>query len=293
MISAHERYEKKHATVSGSTMAYVEVGQGDPIVFLHSNPASSYLWRNVIPHLETLGRCIAPDLIGMGDSEKLPNSGPDRYTFVEHRAYLDQLLSQLGVTKNVTLVLHGWGSALGFDWTFRHPDSLKGIAYMEAFVRPLKMAEQREEVRQLFQALRSPAGEKMILEENIFIEKILPSMVMRKLSNEEMTVYRRPFLEAGEGRRPTLTWARQVPLDGEPAEVCEIIERYSNWLRTAQVPKLYINADPGVIMANENVREVARSFTNQEVVTVQGAHFIQEDCPDEIGQVVARWRENL
>jgi haloalkane dehalogenase len=293
VISAYEGYEKKRATVSGSTMAYVEVGQGDPIVFLHSNPASSYLWRNVIPHLETLGRCIAPDLIGMGDSEKLPDSGPDRYTFVEHRAYLDQLLNQLEVTKNVTFVLHGWGSALGFDWAYRHPDALRGVAYMEAFVRPLKMAEQREEVRKLFQALRSPAGEQLILEENIFIEKILPSMVLRELSNEEMTIYRRPYLGPGEGRRPMLTWARQVPLDGQPADVCEIIEQYSAWLQTTQVPKLYINAEPGVIMANDNVREVANAFANQEVVTVEGAHFIQEDCPDKIGNAIAGWCEKL
>ena len=293
MISAQERYAKKRITVEGHSMAYVEVGQGDPIVFLHGNPTSSYLWRNVIPHAETLGRWIAPDLIGMGDSDKLPDSGPDRYTFVEHQRYLDALLSQLKVSENVTLVLHDWGSGLGFDWAYRHQDALKGIAYMEAFVRTLQMADQEEQVRQMFQALRSPAGDQMVLEQNMFVEQVLPNMIMRKLTNEEMAVYRRPYLEPGESRRPTLTWPRQVPFDGEPADVHELVERYSGWLPKAQVPKLFIDAQPGVIMANKGIREFAKSFANQKVITVKGAHFIQEDCPDEIGQAIADWHRNL
>ncbi len=293
MISADERYEKKRATVKGLSMAYVDTGHGEPIVFLHGNPTSSYLWRNVIPYLETLGRCIAPDLLGMGDSDKLPESGPDSYTFVQHRDYLDALLEQLGVKNSVTFVLHDWGSGLGFDWAYRHQDSLKGIAYMEAFVKSMRMVDQDEQVRQMFQAMRSPAGDQMVLEENMFVEQILPTMIMRELTEEELAVYRRPYLQPGESRRPTLTWPRQVPFDGEPADVHQIIEQYSNWLPKAKVPKLFIDAEPGVLMAQGGTREFAKSFANQKIVTVKGAHFIQEDSPDEIGEAIAGWFRSL
>ncbi len=293
MVSASERYRKKRATVKGLSMAYVEVGKGDPIVFLHGNPTSSYLWRNIIPHLEDLGRCIAPDLIGMGDSDKLSDSGPDSYTFVQHREYLDALLDQLGITRDVTLVLHDWGSGLGFDWAYRQQNSVKGIVYMEAIVRSSRMADLAEELRQLFQALRSPAGDQMVLEQNLFVEKMLPDMVMRKLTDDEMAVYRRPYLEPGESRRPTLTWPRQISFDGEPEEVHDIIERYSTWLLGSGVPKLFVDAEPGLIMAQEGHREYARSFSNQQVITVKGAHFIQEDCPDEIGEAIASWLRSL
>ncbi len=293
MVSASERYRKKRATVNGLSMAYVEVGKGDPIVFLHGNPTSSYLWRNIIPHLEDLGRCIAPDLIGMGDSDKLSDSGPDSYTFVQHREYLDAFLDQLGITRDVTLVLHDWGSGLGFDWAYRQQNSVKGIVYMEAIVRSSRMADLAEELRQLFQALRSPAGDQMVLEQNLFVEKMLPDMVMRKLTDDEMAVYRRPYLEPGESRRPTLTWPRQISFDGEPEEVHDIIERYSTWLLGSRVPKLFVDAEPGLIMAQDGHREYARSFSNQQVITVKGAHFIQEDCPDEIGEAIASWLRSL
>jgi haloalkane dehalogenase len=288
MISPDERYARKSASVRGRRMAYVEVGRGDPIVFLHGNPTSSYLWRNVIPYLAERGRCIAPDLIGMGDSEKLPDSGPGRYRFVEHRQYLDELLAALGVRERVTLVLHDWGSALGFDWANRHRDAVRGIAYMEAIVKPLTWDEWPPPVRPVFQGLRSPAGEQMILEQNVFVEQILPGAILRKLSDAEMAVYRRPFREPGEGRRPTLSWPREIPVDGEPADVVEIVRAYGDWLRTAPVPKLFIDADPGAILRG-SAREFCRAWPHQTEVRVKGVHFVQEDSPDEIGRAIAEW----
>ena len=283
---------KRRADVLGLSMAYVEEGRGDPILFLHGNPTSSFLWRNVIPHLSGLARCIAPDLIGMGDSGKLADSGPGRYSFADHRRYLDALLEALGVTRGVTLVVHDWGSALGFHWANRHRDAVKGIAYMEALVRPLTWAEWPERARPIFQALRSDAGEEMILEDNTFLERILPGSVLRTLSDEEMDEYRRPFLEPGESRRPTLTWPRQIPLDAEPADVVGVVDAYSRWLAVSDVPKLFVNADPGAILTGAQ-REFCRSWPSQEEVTVKGVHFIQEDSPDEIGQAVADWYRRL
>lgn len=280
--------DKKRVQVSGKSMAYVEAGAGDPIVLLHGNPTSSYLWRNVIPHLTGLGRCIAPDLIGMGDSEKLEPSGPDRYRFVEHRAYLDGLLAALGVTRNVTLVVHDWGSALGFDWANRHRDAVRGIAYMEAVVRPVTWAEWPEAARGVFQAFRSPAGEQMVLEQNVFIERVLPGSILRKLEPAEMEEYRRPFREPGEGRRPTLTWPRQIPIEGEPADVCAIVASYAEWLASAPVPKLFVNAEPGAILIGAP-REFCRTWPNQTEVTVPGSHFVQEDSGDAIGKAIAAW----
>lgn len=225
MISAKFPYEKKRQRIIGLEMAYVEVGTGDPIVFLHGNPTSSYLWRNILPYAQDLGRCIAPDLIGMGDSEKLPNSGPDSYTFVENRHYLDALLDQLGVHQRVIFVVHDWGSALGFDWAYRHPGAVKGIAHMEAIIKSRSWSEMPETGRKIFQTLRSPEGEQMVLEQNSFIEVNLPINILRTLTDEEMTQYRRPFVEPGEARRPTLTWPRQLPFDGEPADVTEIVRK--------------------------------------------------------------------
>jgi haloalkane dehalogenase len=288
MIAADERYAKRRVAVLGRSMAYVETGRGDPIVLLHGNPTSSYLWRNVIPHLEGLGRCIAPDLIGMGDSEKLAPSGPDRYRFVEHRAHLDAFLDAVGVERKVTFVLHDWGSALGFDWANRHRDAVAGLAYMEAIVRPVTWADWPERARGVFQAFRSPAGDAMILEQNLFIERVLPGSIIRKLSDAEMDVYRRPFREAGEARRPTLTWPRQIPIEGEPADVTAIVQAYAEWLPKAPVPKLFVNADPGAILIGAQ-REFCRTWSNQREVTVRGSHFIQEDSPDEIGSAVADW----
>ncbi len=292
MISADERYAKQRAQVLGSEMAYVETGSGDPIVFLHGNPTSSYLWRNVIPHVEKLGRCIAPDLIGMGDSDKLEPSGPDRYRFVEHRRYLDALLEELGVRENVTFVVHDWGSALGFDWANRHRDAVRGIAYMEGIVRPVTWAEWPDAAREIFQGFRSEAGEPMVLEHNVFVDRVLPGSILRDLTDAEMEVYRRPFREAGESRRPTLTWPREIPIDGEPADVSELVADYGAWLAQSDLPKLFVNAEPGAILTGPQ-RDFCRSWPNQTEVTVKGIHFVQEDSPDEIGRAVAEFVKEL
>ncbi len=292
MISARE-HPKKKITVNGKSMSYVELGSGDPIVFQHGNPTSSYLWRNIMPHLEDQGRCIALDLIGMGDSDKLEDSGPDRYTYLEHREYFDAALDALGVGNNVTLVIHDWGSALGFDWARRHPGSVKGIAYMEAIVQPVASWENwPEAARRVFQGFRSPAGEDMVLEKNVFVERVLPGSVLRELTDEEMQVYRRPFLQAGEDRRPTLTWPRQIPIAGEPAEVVRVVQDYADWLSESDVPKLFINAEPGAILIGVQ-REFCRSWPAQQEVTVTGNHFPQEDFPDEIGQAISEWLREL
>ena len=292
MISADELYPKKHATVQGKGMSYVEIGNGQPIVLVHGNPTSSYLWRNVMVHLEGLGRLIAPDMIGMGDSEKLDDSGPGRYRFVEHRTYLDGLLDQLGVASDVTFVVHDWGSAYGFDWANRHRAEVKGIAYMEAIVQPMSWDEWPTAFRPVFEGFRSPAGEKMVLQENIFVERILPGAVLRGLTEAEMAVYRRPYLEAGESRRPTLTWPREIPLAGEPTDVVEMVEKYGKWLAESALPKLFVNADPGAILTGGR-REFCRTWPNQRELTVKGSHFIQEDSPDEIGRAIAEWYKTL
>ena len=291
MISATE-HPKKTISVKGKTMSYVEMGEGDPIVFQHGNPTSSYLWRNVMPHLQDQGRCIAIDLIGMGDSDKLEDSGPDRYTLLEHGEYFDGALEALGVRDRVTFVIHDWGSALGFDWANRHRQAVMGIAYMEAIVRPMTWDQWPEAARGMFQGLRSAAGEEMILEKNVFVERVLPGSVLRELSEEEMEVYRRPFKNPGEDRRPTLTWPRQIPIEGEPPEVVELVQSYADWLSQCDVPKLFINAEPGAILIGKQ-RDFCRSWPNQKEVTVPGNHFLQEDSPDEIGQAIAQWRQQI
>ncbi|MGI9492604.1 MAG: haloalkane dehalogenase [Geminicoccaceae bacterium] len=292
MIDATEP-KKKQVTVHGKKMAYVEGGSGDPILFLHGNPTSSYLWRNIMPHLEGLGRCIAPDLIGMGDSEKLENTNAESYRLVEHRHYLDGLLEQLNVADRVTFVVHDWGSTLGFDWANRHRDAIKGIAYMEAIVRPMSWDEWPEAIQKLFQGFRSEAGEAMILEKNVFVERVLPGSVLRGLTEAEMAVYRRPFENSGEDRRPTLAWPRQIPLGGEPADVIAIVQAYADWLKSSDDhPKLFINAKPGAILTGAQ-RDFCRSWPNQTEVTVAGSHFIQEDSPDEIGRAIADWYRGL
>lgn len=285
-------YEKKFTEVKGKRMAYVESGSGEPLVFLHGNPTSSYLWRNIMPGLESKGRCIAPDLIGMGDSDKLEPSGPGTYRFVEHREYLDGFMENLDASENVTLVIHDWGSALGFDWARRHPESVKGIAYMEAIVRPLTWDEWPEAPKKVFQGFRSLMGESMVLEKNIFVEKVLPGSIMRELSEDEMDAYRAPFRSEGEGRRPTLTWPREIPIDGEPSDVTAIADDYSNWLSSSAIPKLFINADPGAILIGAQ-REFCRSWPNQREVTVSGIHFIQEDSAKEISQAINSWLDSI
>ena len=287
-ISAEFPFTKERVEVYGRQMAYVDVGDGDPIVLLHGNPTSSYLWRNVIPHLVGLGRCVAPDLIGMGDSDKLPDPGPDSYRFVDHRYYLDGLLDALGISGRVTFVVHDWGSALGFDWANRHRDAVAGIAYMEAIVRPLTWDEWPAAARRVFQGFRSPAGESMVLDQNMFVERVLPGSVLRRLTDVEMDHYRRPFATPGEDRRPTLTWPRQIPIDAEPADVVAIVDDYAGWLATSTVPKLLVVAEPGAILRGPQL-EFARSWPNQHEVTVAGNHFVQEDSPDQIGVAIADW----
>jgi haloalkane dehalogenase len=285
-ISADFPYEKERTRIHGLNMAYVDVGQSDPIVLLHGNPASSYLWRNVLPHLEPLGRCIAPDLIGMGDSGKLPNSGPGSYRFVEHRHYLDALLEDLGVGERVTLVVHDWGSVLGFDWANRHREAVRGIAHMGALVQPRGWDDWDESARAMLQATRTPQGQKLALEGNLF-EQALTGGILRTLSEEELAEYRRPFASPGEDRRPTLAWAQENPLDGEPADVTEIENSYSEWLAHSSVPKLFVNGDPGGMTGS--LRDFVRTWQAQREVTVRGLHFLQEDSPHEIGQAIADW----
>ncbi len=291
MISVQE-HEKKTIEVLGKRMAYVEMGEGDPIIFQHGNPTSSYLWRNIMPHVKNLGRCIAIDLIGMGDSEKLENSGPDRYTLKEHQQYLYAAFEALGVKQNVIFVIHDWGSALGFAWAQQNPESVKGICYMEAILMPMTWEQWPAAATRVFQGFRSDAGEQMVLENNVFVENVLPGSVLRDLTEKEMSVYRRPFENPGEDRRPTLTWPRQIPLEGQPEDVVSLVKGYGDWLKESSVPKLFINAEPGAILTGD-IREFCRTWPNQTEVTVAGKHFIQEDSPDEIGQAIADWLTEL
>jgi haloalkane dehalogenase len=282
-ISANDPYKRNRVSVLDSDMAYVDTGSGDPVVFLHGNPTSSYLWRNIIPQVEKGHRCLAPDLIGMGDSGKNPAGS---YRFVDHARYLDAWFEAMDLTQNVTLVIHDWGSALGFHWAHRHPERIKAIVYMEAIVQPLTWDAWPEAAKKIFQAMRSPAGEEIVLQKNTFVERILPASVMRGLTEEEMTVYKRPYLEPGESRRPTLTWPRQIPIEGEPADVTEIVAAYAKWISTSDIPKLFVNADPGTILIGPQ-RAFCRTWPNQKEITVKGTHFIQEDAPVEIGQAIA------
>ena len=283
-----DEHAKQYIEVLGKKIAYVEMGEGSPIVFQHGNPTSSYLWRNIMPALQSQGRCIAIDLLGMGDSEKLPAPGPDSYTFAEHYEYFSATLEALGVRENVTLVIHDWGSALGFHWANQHREAVAGICYMEAIVRPVVWAEWPDDATPLFQGFRSAAGEAMVLEKNIFVERVLPGSIIRDLSADEMAVYRRPFAEAGETRRPTLSWPRQIPIDGEPPEVVAIAQAYADWLAGSPVKKLFINAEPGAILTGPQ-REFCRQWPNQTEVTVAGTHFIQEDSPVEIAAAIKAW----
>lgn len=292
MINNRE-HDKQSIDVLGKKMAYVEMGSGAPIVFLHGNPTSSYLWRNIMPHVEDLGWCVALDLIGMGDSEKLDAPDAGQYTFVEHRRYLNAALEALNITKDVTLVIHDWGSALGFDWANRNRTSVKGICYMEAIVKPLTWDEFPADGKETFQGFRSPLGEEMVLDNNVFVEGVLPGNIQRTLGDQEMAVYRRPYLSTGEDRRPTLTWPRQIPIDGEPADVVEIVESYADWLsQDALVPKLFVNAEPGALLTGSS-REFCRTWPNQSEVSVAGLHFLQEDSPAEIGTALRDWFTQL
>lgn len=280
---------KKTVDVRGRRMAYHERGEGPPVLFLHGNPTSSYLWRDVIPQLEGRGRLIAPDLIGMGDSAKLPNVGPDTYRFTTHRDFLWAFIDAvIGKSEPVALVVHDWGSALGFDWANNHRERVRGIAYMEAIVRPIAGWEEwSAAATPVFQGFRSDKGEQMILDRNLFVERVLPGSVLRKLSDAEMAEYRKPFLER-EDRWPTLTWPRQIPIAGEPADVVEIAAAYSQWMAANDVPKLFVNAEPGAILIGV-LRDFCRTWRNQTEVTVPGSHFIQEDSGAAIGRAIADW----
>lgn len=282
-------FVQKFCEVRGKRLAYLEAGSGAPIVLLHGNPTSSYLWRDVIPHLAGSGRVIAPDLIGHGESDKLPSSdGPGRYSFEVTYDYLSDMLDTLGVRSNVTLVLHDWGSALGFHWAHRHQDRVRAIAYMEGIVRPLRSWDEwPENARGIFQGFRSAKGEDLILKRNLFIEAVLPGSIMRKLTDEEMARYRAPFLRE-EDRQPTLNWPRQIPVAGEPPNIVALVEQYADWLKDSALPKLFVNAEPGSILVGAQ-REFCRSWPNQTEVTVKGVHFIQEDSADDIGKAVAVW----
>ncbi|MEH2480129.1 haloalkane dehalogenase [Nitrobacteraceae bacterium AZCC 2146] len=291
MLSIEEPV-KLFCEVLGKKMAYSELGSGLPVVFLHGNPASSYIWRNIMPHVAPQARCIAPDLIGMGDSEKLEGTDPDRYGFLQHRRFVDRLLEKLNVTKNIVLVGHDWGGALAMDWARRHPGAIRGIVYFETLVRSRSWDEMDQSARSLFERLRSPEGEELVLKDNVFIEKLFPARILRSLSESEMAVYRRPYLQPGEDRRPTLQFPREIPIDGAPAHTAQIVKDYGDWMATNDIPKLFINGDPGAVLTG-SLLEFCRTWRNQEQVTVRGNHFLQEDSPHEIGQAIARWLTRL
>lgn len=284
LISAADPWPRKRARVLDTELAYVDTGAGAPVVFLHGNPTSSYLWRNVITHVVPVARCLAPDLVGMGDSGKPPAGS---YRFADHARYLDAWFDALEL-RDVTLVVHDWGSALGFDWARRHPDRVRGLVYMEAIVRPVTWAEWPDAARKVFQGMRSPAGDEMVLQKNVFVDRILPASVLRPLGEPEMGRYRQPYLTPGESRRPTLQWPREIPIEGEPKDVVAIVDAYAQWLGESQVPKLFVNAEPGSILVGAQ-REFCRRWPNQREITVRGSHFIQEDSPAEIGRAVAEF----
>ncbi len=292
-ISALPFGPKRYLQIKGRRMAYIDEGEGDAIVFQHGNPTSSYLWRNVMPHLRGMGRLVACDLIGMGDSEKLTPAGPARYHYEEQRDYLFALWDKLGLGDRVVLVLHDWGSALGFDWAMQNPGRVQGIAYMEAIVAPLLWSDYPEGARRsAFQRFRSPEGESLVLERNVFVERVLPGGIKRELTDAEMAEYRRPFLQSGEDRRPTLSWPRNLPIDGEPQTVVRIVEAYGAFLAASQLPKLFINADPGALLTGR-LRDFCRTWPNQTEISVPGLHFVQEDSPQQIGMAVADFVQRL
>jgi haloalkane dehalogenase len=283
--------DKRRIRIDGLSIAFHDIGSGDPVVFLHGNPTSSFLWRNIMPYVQGLGRCIAPDLIGMGDSDKLPASGAESYTFVENRRYLDGFFDALGLKRRVTLVVHDWGSALGFDWAKRNPGAVKGIVHMEAIVATMSCDDIPAPAQARFRGVRSDAGEDLVLQQNIFIEQSIVRGTIRPYTDAEMTEYRRPFLQPGEGRRPMLTWPRQLPIGGEPAEVVAIVEAYATWLATSAIPKLYIRAEPGT--HSGTMIERIRRWPNQQEVAVRGIHYPQEDSPEEVGAAIAAWLRGL
>ena len=286
-------FDKSSVNIEGKKLAYIDVGKRTPIVMLHGNPTSSFLWRNIIPHLNDLGRVIVPDLIGHGDSDKLPVSmGPDRYKFENTFKYLNKLLNKLEINNDITLILHDWGSALGFYWAMKNPEKIKAICYMEAIVSPINWSDWPEQARGIFKGFRSEKGEDLILKRNMFIEAVLPSSIIRKLTKDEMDEYRKPFLNEND-RQVTLNWPRQIPIEGEPSHMFRLVTSYAEWISNdGDIPKLFINADPGSILIG-NQREFCRGWKNQTEVTVNGLHFIQEDSPHEIGEAISSWMRNI
>lgn len=273
--------------VLDSHMAYTETGSGPvPVVFLHGNPTSSYLWRNVIPHVAGAARCLAPDLIGMGASGR-----PDiAYRFTDHVRYLDAWFDALGLG-DVVIVGHDWGGALGMDWAARHPGRAKGIAVIETFLRPLRWTDYPPQGEQVFRSYRSQEGERLILEENRFIEFNLPRGVVTGLALADHDVYRATYPDPAS-RKPILAWPREIPIDGEPADVTARVEAYGRWMSSSpEVPKLIMTVDSGPGSAPaETVTWAAETFASVEVESVgKGGHHAPEDQPDAIGTAVARW----
>ena len=292
-ISPHMPYEKQFVEVLGQQMAYAEHGEGDPIVFLHGNATSSYMWRNIMPHMEGKGRLIAIDNIGQGDSARLPNSGPDTYRLVEYQTYIDGVLEALGVRENVTFVMHDWGGPLGLTWAMRHEDLIKGLAYCETLVSVHESYDDYPDaVGNMLRRLRTEEGEQLVLEENFFVEKVFTAGVIREVDDETMTEIRRPYKEAGENRRATLTWPREIPIAGEPADVSRLTHELSDWMTTNDIPKLFINVGPGQIVFEKDL-EILRSWSHTTEVTVRGKHHPQEDSPDDIGKALAAWHAGL
>ena len=279
---------KQFRRVKGLEMAYVEVGTGDPIVFMHGNPTSSYLWRNVMPYAEPFGRCIAIDMIGMGDSDKLPDSGPGRYNFTTHSEYLYDLFAQLGIDRNVTLVVHDWGGPLGFNWAFRNQPAVERIIYMETSVRPSAPGTSTPGGRRFTDMFKTERMERQVLEDNFFVETLMFGGLKSALSEEDKAAYRKPYLMPGESRRPTIDWPRQIVVDGEPAWLYEIGKAWSDWMAENEIPKLFLEADPGITLTGAN-REFCRGWKNQVVVTVPGTHFIQEQSPQVVGDAIGDW----
>jgi haloalkane dehalogenase len=292
MIGTKPYAQLKYRNVNGKRMAFIDEGEGDAIVFQHGQPTSSYVWRNVMPHLEGLGRLVACDLAGMGESEKLRPSGPGRYSYAEHRDFLFALWDALDLGDRVVLVLDDWGATLGFDWARTYSQRVRGIVHMEAIAVPMRWSDLPEQGRPFFRALRSPEGEQLVLQDNIFIEKILPAAVLRQFTDEEMNNYRKPFRSPGEDRRPMLSWPRSLPLDGEPAEIVKVVNENSSWLAQSQLPKLFINGDPGQVVQGR-VREAIRSWNKQTEVAVKGRKLLQEDSPDEIAAAIADFIKGL
>jgi haloalkane dehalogenase len=287
-LSSIDHHPRHRIKVLDTEMSYVDTGSGEPIVFLHGNPTSSYLWRNIIPYLSRYGRCLAPDLVGMGQSGK---SASQAYRFVDHARYLDAWFEAMDLTKGVTLVLHDWGSALGFYYAFRNPAQIKAIAYMEAITLPRDWKDFPSGRHAIFRELRSNEGERMVLDENFFIEVVLPKSVIRSLSDEEMEVYRAPY-HMRESRLPLLVWPRELPIEGEPADVVAIVTEYGKWLAKSKLPKLFIVAEPGAALVG-HAREICRTWPNQHETLVKGIHFIQEDSPAEIGNALQAFVKGL